>query len=219
MEEQIREFLSIYYGSGSGHGSGSGSGSGSGDGYGSGDGSGEGYGDGSGDGYGSGSGDGINMFDGEKVYMIDGIPTIIKNIRNDVAEGYILNDGFTLTKTYVVKGNNKFAHGETLHDAFSALQEKLYDNSTEEERLEAFNNRFPDFTKKIPAKELFVWHHNLTGSCRQGRMSFCDNNGIYIENGEYTVDEFIKLTENSYGGAIIKKLKQTQKNEEATSFY
>ena len=151
--------------------------------------------------------------------MIDGIPTIIKNIRNAIAKGYIMNGDFTLTETFVVKGNNEFAHGETLHDAFSALQEKLYDNSTEEERLEAFNNRFPDFTEKIPAKELFAWHYNLTGSCSQGRMSFCANNGIDIENEEYTVNEFIKLTENSYRGSIIKKLKRTQKNEEVTSFY
>ena len=221
------------YGSGSGNGYGSGYGSGSGNGDGDGDGDGSGYGDGSGHGCGSGFGYGygdgcgygygyihyINMFNGEKVYIIDGIPTIIKNIRNDIARGYILNNDFTLAETFVVKGYNEFAHGGTLHDAFSALQEKLYDNSTEEERLEAFNNRFPDFTKKIPAKELFVWHHNLTGSCRQGRMSFCVNNGIDIENEEYTVNEFIKLTENSYGGSIIKKLKRTQKNEEVTSFY
>jgi len=243
MEEQIREFLSIYsgfgsgsgsgYGDGSGFGFGSGFGSGYGDGsgFGSGFGSGygDGYGDGDGDGYGdgsgfgsgfgsgsgsgsgygdgSGSGYGIKTFNGDKVYIIDDIPTIIKHVHDNVAKGYILNDDFTLTETFVVKENGKFAHGETLHEAFASLQEKLYDDSTEEERLEAFKKHFPDFTKKVSAKELFHWHHVLTGSCKQGRLAFCINKGIDIDKDAYTVHEFIELTQDSYGGDIIRKLK------------
>ncbi|WP_432432533.1 hypothetical protein [Bacteroides uniformis] len=239
MEEQIRKFLSICSGYGSGDGYGDGSGYGSGDGYGdgygdgsgdgsgygygagygdgsgygSGSGDGSGYGSGSGYGYGSGSGDGygdgsgIKTFNGDKVYIIDDIPTIIKHVHDNVAKGYILNDDFTLTETFVAKGNGKFAHGETLHEAFASLQEKLYDDSTEEERLEAFKKHFPDFTKKVSAKELFHWHHVLTGSCKQGRLSFCTNKGIDIDNDTYTVHEFIELTQDSYGGDIIRKLK------------
>ena len=216
MEEQIKLFLSS--GSGDGYVDGSGYGSGSGDGYvdGSGyvdgyvDGTGYVYGDGSGSGSGygdgSGSGDGIKTFNGDKVYIIDDIPTIIKHIHDNVAKGYILNDDFTLTKTFVAKENGKFAHGETLHDAFASLQEKLYDDSTEEERIEAFKKHFPDFTKKVSAKELFYWHHVLTGSCEQGRLSFCINKGIDIEKDSFTIYEFIELTKESYNGDIIKKL-------------
>ena len=222
MEEQIKLFLSSGYGSGdgdgsgygygSGYGDGSGDGSGDGDGYGSGsgdgsgDGSGSGSGYGDGDGSGSGDGDGIKTFNGDKVYIIDDIPTIIKHIHDNVAKGYILNDDFTLTKTFVAKENGKFAHGETLHDAFASLQEKLYDDSTEEERIEAFKKHFPDFTKKVSAKELFYWHHVLTGSCKQGRLSFCINKGIDIEKDSFTIYEFIELTKESYNGDIIKKL-------------
>ena len=187
MEEQIRKFLSIYSGDGSGSG------------YGSGDGDGSGYGD--------GDGDGIKTFNGDKAYIIDDIPTIIKHVHDNVAKGYILNDDFTLTETFVAKRNGKFAHGETLHEAFASLQEKLYDDSTEEERLEAFKKHFQDFTKKVSAKELFHWHHVLTGSCKQGRLSFCANKGIDIDNDTYTVHEFIELTQYSYGGDIIRKLK------------
>ena len=197
------------YGDGSGYGHGSGYGYGSGSGYGSGDGhgSGYGYGSGSGYGYGSGYGDGIKTFNGDKAYIIDDIPTIIKHVHDNVAKGYILNDDFTLTETFVAKRNGKFAHGETLHEAFASLQEKLYDDSTEEERLEAFKKHFQDFTKKVSAKELFHWHHVLTGSCKQGRLSFCANKGIDIDNDTYTVHEFIELTQYSYGGDIIRKLK------------
>ena len=196
-------------GSGSGSGDGSGSGSGSGDGYGSvyGYGYGDGDGSGSGSGDGSGYGDGIKTFNGDKAYIIDDIPTIIKHVHDNVAKGYILNDDFTLTETFVAKRNGKFAHGETLHEAFASLQEKLYDDSTEEERLEAFKKHFQDFTKKVSAKELFHWHHVLTGSCKQGRLSFCANKGIDIDNDTYTVHEFIELTQYSYGGDIIRKLK------------
>ena len=212
MEEQIKLFLSSGSGSGSGDGSGYGSGYGSGDGSGSGygsgsgDGDGYGYGSGSGSGYGDGSGYGIKTFNGDKVYIIDGIHTITKHIHDNVAKGYILNDDFTLTETFVAKENGKFAHGETLHDAFASLQEKLYDVSTEEERIEAFKKHFPDFTKKVSAKELFYWHHVLTGSCKQGRLSFCINKGIDIDKDAYTIYEFIELTKNSYNGNIIKKL-------------
>jgi hypothetical protein len=203
------------YGYGDGDGSGYGDGDGDGDGYGSGDGSGSGSGDGDGDGYGSGDGsgsgdgygDGIKTFNGDKAYIIDDIPTIIKHVHDNVAKGYILNDDFTLTETFVAKRNGKFAHGETLHEAFASLQEKLYDDSTEEERLEAFKKHFQDFTKKVSAKELFHWHHVLTGSCKQGRLSFCANKGIDIDNDTYTVHEFIELTQYSYGGDIIRKLK------------
>ena len=218
MEEQIKIFLNISYGSGDGYGSGEGSGDGSGDGSGSGSGYGEGYGsgEGSGDGsgygegygYGSGEGDGsgVKMFNGDKVYVIDEMPTIIKSIRNNVAKGFILNKDFTLEETFVVKENNQFAHGKTLHEAFQSLQEKLYDDSTEEERLEAFKEHFKDFTVKYSAKELFTWHHVLTGSCKQGRESFCKQHGIDLDENMFTIYEFVKLTKDSYGGDIIKKL-------------
>lgn len=138
--------------------------------------------------------------------MIDDLPTIISQIRGNVAKGYILNSDLTFTPTFVVKERNMFSHGNTLHDAYSSLQEKLYDDSSEEERLEAFRNHFKDFDKKYPAKELFHWHHVLTGSCRQGRELFCASRGIDIEKDEFTIHHFINLTKSSYGGETIMKL-------------
>ena len=108
----------------------------------------------------------------------------------------------------MVKENGKFAHGSTSHEAFESLQEKLYDDSTEEERLQKFRGHFTDFSKKYPARDLFTWHHILTGSCKTGRKSFCRDMGIDIDNDEFTIYEFIGLTENSYGGDTIKKLKE-----------
>ena len=191
------------YGDGYGDGYGSGSGSGDGDGSGSGSGDGDGYGDGSG--YGSGYGSGVKEVNGDTVYIVDDVPTIIKSVRDNIAQGFILQRDLTLTPCYVVKEQNRFAHGETLHDAFSALQEKLYDDSTEEERIEAFRNKFPDYDMPYSNRDLFAYHHVLTGSCRMGRESFCKDKGIDLD-GNTTVREFIELTKDSYGGDVICKL-------------
>lgn len=174
-------------GSGSGYVSGFGSGEGRGEGkgfsYGAGCGngigsdyntndardSGDGCGNNNDTGYGDGYGDGVKELNGDNVYLIDGIQTIIKSVRGNIAQGFILNSDLTLQPCYIVKENNKFAHGDTLHDAFTSLQEKLYDGSTEEERIEAFIKKFPNYDTPYPNRDLFAYHHVLTGSCRMGR--------------------------------------------------
>jgi hypothetical protein len=161
---------------------------------------GNGYGDG------SGSGDGIKSINSQIVHNIDGIRTIISSIRDNIAKGYMLQSDLTLTPCYVVKEGDKFAHGNTLHEAFSALQEKMYDDSTEKERLNKFVENFPDYGKPYAASDLFVWHHILTGSCKAGREAFCKDRGIDVENGKFTIAEFVKLTRDSYGGDIISRL-------------
>ena len=220
MEDRIKQFLSIGsgygsgYGDGSGYGSGDGSGDGSGSGYGSGygsgDGSGSGYGSGdgsgSGYGYGYGYGDGIKSINGNSIYVVDNIPTIITNVKGNIAKGFILQSDLSLTPCFIAKENNQFSHGNTLHEAFESLGEKLYDDSTEEERILKFKEHFSDFSKKYSAKDLFIWHHVLTGSCKAGREAFCKDKGIDVDNDRFTVYEFIELTKNSYGGEIIRKL-------------
>ena len=234
MEDRIKQFLSIGYGygygygygSGSGYGYGYGDGSGSGYGYGSGygDGYGDGYGygyssgysygDGYGDGYGyssgyscgDGCGDGIKSINGNSIYVVDNIPTIITNVKGNIAKGFILQSDLSLTPCFIAKENNQFSHGNTLHEAFESLREKLYDDSTEEERILKFKEHFSDFSKKYSAKDLFIWHHVLTGSCKAGREAFCKDKGIDVDNDRFTVYEFIELTKNSYGGEIIRKL-------------
>lgn len=222
MEDRIKQFLNIGSGCGYGYGSGYGCGCGYGDGYGSGYGSGCGcgYGYGSGDGYGSGSGygcgygsgcgsgygDGVKSINGNSIYVVDNIPTIITNVKGNIAKGFILHSDLSLTPCFIVKENNQFSHGNTLHEAFESLQEKLYDDSTEEERILKFKEHFSDFSKKYSAKDLFIWHHVLTGSCKAGREAFCTDKGIDVDNDRFTVYEFIELTKNSYGGDIIRRL-------------
>ena len=205
LENKIKKFLAIDIGYGDGYGYGDGSGYG--DGYGDGDGSGygDGYGDSDGSGYGDGDGSGIKETYGDKIYIIDNIPTILMSIRENVAKGYILQSDLQLKPCFIVKENNKFAHGDTLRDAFTSLQEKLYDDSTKEERIEAFKAKFPKYDVKYDNRDLFAYHHVLTGSCRMGRESFVSDKGLSLDD-KTSVREFVELTKNAYGGDIIKKL-------------
>ena len=224
LEEKIREFSDISNGSCTGASAGKGDaiGRGFGGGYGicnnehngtdgvcAGVDVGRGYGcgDGSPDGNGYGYFDnlGLKEINGNIVYIIDDIPTIITSVRNNIAKGFIVKNDLQFEPCYIVKENNEFAHGDTLEDAFMSLQEKLYDDSTEEERIEAFKKQFPEYDVKYNNRDLFVYHHVLTGSCRMGREAFMSNKGLSLD-GKTSVREFVKLTQDAYGGDIIKKL-------------
>ena len=221
LEDKIKKFIAIDaeldntsdYGNSSGSGSGLGSGEGNSCGDGMGYGSVFGYGDGSADGYGystcSGNGSGfsfgITEINGLKVYIIDGSPTIITSVRANVAQGFLLKSDLQTIPCYIVKEKNTFAHGSTLRSAFNCLQEKLYEDSTEEERIEAFKKKFPEYDVKYSNRDLFTYHHVLTGSCKMGRETFVANRGLSLD-GETSIREFVELTKDSYGGEIIKRV-------------
>ena len=57
-----------------------------------------------------------------------------------------------------------------------------------------------------PGADLFRWHNLLTGSCEMGRRAFCRDRGIDIDTASFTVKEFVKLTCDSYGKEVIRKL-------------
>jgi hypothetical protein len=231
LEKQIQDFLKIDYGSGAGFGDGSGFGLGfgnsDGSGYGNGydygfsycSGSGDGYGDGSGfgnsdgSGFGFGHSDGVLSINNQKVYKVDGVPTIITKIRNNIAKGFILKGDLTLEHCYVVKSNNMFAHGKDLKEAMKSLQEKIFEDLSEEERINMFLNEF-EKDKKYKGHVFFDWHNKLTGSCLMGRKVFVEENELDLEK-EYTVDEFIELTKNAYGSNIIKDLEKRWKQNES----
>lgn len=162
-------------------------------------------------GYGHGYGDNtsIEVVNGVVVHTIDGIATLIESVYGNFAKGYILKDNLTTNPCYIAKCGNYFAHGETLEDAFHYAREKYEENLPIKERIARFNEQYPDRNKKVPANELFNWHHTLTGSCLIGRKHFCKERNIDYENGEYSVNEFIQLTKNAYNGDIIRQLESS----------
>ena len=226
-------FAEVVSGEGSGSGRGSGEGTGSGRGSGCGEGSGCGYdsvdgegygsgrGSGSGCGYGSVDGDGyecgagIVSFCGQNVYQIDDVPTLIDHVHGNAAKGRILRDDLTTEVCYIAKQGSLFAHGKTLRKAMDALRDKLFEDMPEEERIAEFVKAH-EWGKQYPSADYYGWHHRLTGSCDMGRSEFAKRHGYKLTDDELlTVEEFINLTENSYGGSVIRKLREAYE-EEAT---
>ena len=230
LTDRIDRFLSLGYGYGDGYGygygdgygdgdgDGSGYGSGSGYGYGYGDGYGYGYGDGDGDGsgygsgygsgsgYGDGDGSGIKSYNGETIYMIDGVRTLIKEVKGNFAQGWIVGGDLTLSKCWVARVGDLFAHGKDIHTAHIEALNKHMSDMPEEERLDAFIKAHSDLDCKYDGTDLFRWHNILTGSCEMGRKAFCKDRGINPETDTFTVEEFIRLTCTSYGSDVIKHL-------------
>ena len=136
---------------------------------------------------------------------MDDVETLIYNVCRDVAHGAILNGDFTLSDCVIVRDDRHFAHGKTLLEAMVALREKAFDDMDEEERISAFLDAFPDPDKPIPNKDLYEWHHRLTGSCKMGRDLFVKSRGIDL-NGETSVRVFCELVKDSYEGDVIHKV-------------
>lgn len=177
----------------------------------SGYGSGCGEGSGSGYGEGSGSGYGIKRINGMKVYRIDGLLTVITRVKLALAKGFILNRDLTLTPCYIAKWDGYFAHGKTVKEAEKALQEKIFENMDTEEAIGRFLCTFKK-DEKYKGQDFFLWHHYLTGSCEMGRRAFVRDRGLDLE-AYYTVEEFLELCKNSYGGDIIKQLQERFKKK------
>lgn len=224
--EKVINFLRIIsiYGdgdrSGDGYGYVNGSRDGSGVGYGGGEetrimgrglgyGGGEGYGYGSGDGGGGDGGDGLKSLNNQSIYIIDSIQTIITAVKNNIAKGFIVNSDLSLTSCYIAKGENQFAHGKTIKEAISALQTKLLQTSSIENRIIKFREHFKSTTIKYKAVEFYNWHTALTGSCTLGKEFFCKNKNINLNKDKFTIKEFIELTKNNYGSNIILQLEQS----------
>ncbi len=181
----------------------------------SGDGSGEGEGWGSGSASGWGLSGGVKSFCGQKIYQIDGVPTLLNHVHGNAAKGRILRADLTTEACYIVRQGNLFAHGKTLRAAMDALRDKLFEDMPEEERIAEFVKAH-EWGKQYPSADYYDWHHRLTGSCDMGRSEFAKRHGYRLTDDELlTVEEFIKLTENSYGGSVIRKLREAYK-EEAT---
>ena len=158
-----------------------------------------------GSGYGSGDGSGLKSYNHRKVYYIDDEPTLIDKVRGMVAQGYLINRDKTLTPCFIVRHGNSFAHGESLKEAARDALAKHLQDTPKEERIAEFIKSHPDANVAYPCEDLFRWHNILTGSCEIGRRQFCKDNDIDLD-GSYTVQFFLDITKDVYGGEVIRNL-------------
>lgn len=185
------------YGWGYGYGSGSGSGSGDGSGYGSGGGSGDGSGDDSGGGY------GVRHLGGLAVHEIDGLQTIVISVKGNIAKGFLLQVDLSLKPCFIARVGDLFAHGDTAREAVEEANRKAMQSMPVEERVALMKSTFDN--GPMTGHQLYDWHGKLTGSCRFGRDAFVKERGIDLEKA-YTLEEFVALTKDQYGGDIVKML-------------
>lgn len=232
-QQLIFSYDDIYgYGNGSGpgygdrYGSGNGNEQGFGYGYGSGcgydcnrcDGYGYGYSNGGGDNDGTGNGldyndEDIKALNGNIVDCVDRVPTIITQVRNNFAKGFIVKSNLTLSPCYIAKVGNSFAHGYTLKEAFVDAERKGIDKIPIEEHITKFVETFGSLDSEHTGKKFYDWHHILTGSCKMGRDEFCRTHNIDLKK-KYTVRYFLDITDESYGGDIIKLIRKSYKEIE-----
>ena len=112
-----------------------------------------------------------------------------------------------MTNSAPMKATVTASHSTFLGRSFKRKKEKIMAKKSEEERIAEFVAEFPSLECVAKGEAFYSWHHILTGSCKQGRDLFCSERGLSLE-ARYTIAEFIALTENAYGGEIIKRLKQ-----------
>ena len=189
IEEQFRKWIKSY---GSGYGSGDGSG------YGSVDGS----------GYGSVDGSNIiiKMLHKNFVFEIDGMAFIPLKVKENFTAGIsVSKKDFSETKCFLGKFENYIAHGSSIKEAILSAQEKYFSSFDFEQKKEHLLKLFEE-KGKLSVKELYFWHGALTGSCRFGRSEFQKEHNLK-DDDLLSLSEFIKLTENSFGGEKIKLLK------------
>lgn len=181
-----------------------------------------GFGNGCGNGHengcGSGSGSifGLKEYNKHYIFLIDGIATIITNIRNNIAKGFIIDGYLNSHKTYIAKYNDLFAHGSTIREAVQGLQRKIFVNMSSRERIEGFKKQF-NKQDKYKGSLFFDWHNRLTGSCLQGREYFVRAKGLSLEK-DYTVKEFLEIAEGAFGWSILKELVEYYNYEEKNKY-
>ena len=143
---------------------------------------------------------------GKRVYSIDNVPTLISSVHNMYAKGHILNSDLSLTPTYVARIGDSFAHGATLREARRDAEAKDMESRPVEERIAAFVKAHPFLDALIDGRDLYDWHHILTGSCRAGRDAWCRDNGLNPATAKMSVEEFCRRACNAYGGEVIRLL-------------
>ena len=154
---------------------------------------------------------GIKTLNGNIVDYIDYVPSIITQVHGNIACGYIVKADLTLESCFIAKVGNSFAHGKTLKNAVADAKAKEAKRLPIEKRIEKFREVFGSLDSEHTGKEFYEWHHILTGSCRIGRDEFCKSHNIGFTK-MYSVKYFLDITEESYGGDIIKLIRKEYKN-------
>ena len=124
----------------------------------------------------------------------DGILTFVKE--KIEKRGYVFYVGEIDGKNVVSDGEN-YAHCNNFSDGIEDLKFK----AAKERGAESYKNISLDVP--IPTDEAIQMYRVITGACREGTRSFCDNLTDIKET--YTIREISKITEGAYGNGVFKR--------------
>jgi len=152
----------------------------------------------------------LKTYKGQRIYEIDGIPCVFKSINKSLlfAKVAVINSkDLSSSLQFVFKFNNFFAHGGSLKQAKSDAEAKYYSQLDFPARIKEFNSTFKQGVK-YNAQLFYNWHTTLTGSCSSGKARWVKERGFDLKS-KITIEEFVNLTKDSYGGNVIKQLKDS----------
>ena len=160
-------------------------------------------------GLGSGSGEGegytLMILYGRIVHYIDGIPCLPVSAHGDtMAVDVIDEQDWTLSRAYVARWQGEAAHGETVRKAVEAARNKYFARMGPGEKKRQLLDLFAE-KGRLTVKELYAWHGRITGSCEFGRSRFQEEHG-FKDDDTLSLEEFVELTRNAYGGDLIASL-------------
>ena len=153
----------------------------------------------------------LSYYDGELNEIYDGLSYIekhlthIDNITDKEACGFYLGRSGRKIPFFAIKDDDKIGIGASYGHASDVLLMKQTIGISEEQRLSEFIESH-EKDKSYTVENLWDWHRYLTLSCYSGGERFRDEHGLKMED-LMSIQHFISITENDFGGHIIKKLK------------
>lgn len=153
----------------------------------------------------------IESFNGFPVHNIDGKDIIIYSVYGNYAKCGIINSDFSIKKCFIAKQGNYFAYSDTLEQALFYANNECSVNSPLHKIIKQLNKKYPDrYNTKVPIRELFLWHHIITGASFDWQKEYCKHFNIDYYNDEYTVDYFFKMIQYAY--AFSERIEQLLKH-------
>ena len=122
-----------------------------------------------------------------KYILVDGIFTEVVYKKGNVYQVKRLNNP---KEFYLVTDGTKWAHGDTLKEAYQDLVYKVTNRNKED-----FEHLTLDSV--LTFEESIACYRTITGACSFGTRHFVESNGF--EKTDRTVREIIELTKDSYG--------------------
>lgn len=143
---------------------------------------------------------------------IKGHLTHIDEMSDTEARGFYLGRTGRKIPFFALKAGNQIGIGCSYAHAADALMFQQMHKIPVDQRIS-------DFVKTHKSHELYTvenlwdWHRKLTFSCYSGGEEFRDSHGLKMDT-IMSVQHFILITENYFGGEIIRQLKPHYFSEE-----